>query len=173
MYLGEVIKLHYTSVADVCRMVMQVGKGALIYKRDLRHAYRQISVDPSNYRYLGYHWDNDLYFDTVLAMGQRNAAMACTRTSNAIMFMHHGDGFLGTSYLDDLIGVAAASYASEAYDSLGCLLHELGLLENFDKACPPSVVQLVLGVEINTVEGTVSVPKERMLEIIGLVSEWE
>ena len=172
-YLGEIIKLHYTSVEDVCRMVMQFGKGAVIYKRDLRHAYRQIPVDPCDFRYLGYHWEESLYFDTVLAMGQRNAAMACTRTSNAIMYMHQNDGFLGTSYLDDLIGVAAASFGDEAYNSLGELLADLGLIENQEKACPPSVVQVVLGVEINTVEGTISVPKERMEEIISLISQWE
>jgi hypothetical protein len=173
VYLGEVISLHYTSVEEVCHMVMQIGKGALIYKRDLRHAYRQISVDPSDYRYLGYQWEDRFYFDTVLAMGQRNAAMACSRTSNAIMQMHHDDGYLGTSYLDDLIGVASIEFANDAYESLGQLLMDLGLLENMEKACPPSVIQLVLGVEINTVEGSISVPEERMIEIRALVLEWE
>ena len=66
-------------------------------------------------------------------MGQRNAAMACSRTSEAIMFMHEDDGYLGTSYLDDLIGVAAVSFGSEAYESLGKLLLDLGLLENKEK----------------------------------------
>ena len=46
IYLGELINLHYASVEQVCQMVMRVGKGAHIYKRDLRHAYRQIPVDP-------------------------------------------------------------------------------------------------------------------------------
>ena len=154
MYLGEVINLHYASVEDVCQMVMQIGQGAVIYKRDLRHAYRQISVDPCDYRYLGYYWDGDLYFDTVLAMGQRNAAMACTRTSRAIMYMHQDDGYLGTSYLDDLIGVAEASFGTDAYASLGQLLLDLGLLENLEKACPPSTVQLVLWVAIDTIART-------------------
>ena len=173
-YLGEVIDLHYTSVEEVCRMVMEIGKGAVIYKRDLRHAYRQIPVDPSDYRYLGYNWDGELYFDTVLAMGQRNAAMACSRTTRAIMFMpHQEDGFLGTSYLDDLIGVSHVSAGVEAYDKLGQLLADLGLLENLEKACPPSVVQLVLGVEIDTEKGTISVPASRMVEIISLVEEWK
>ena len=44
---------------------------------------------------------------------------------------------------------------------------------NVAKACPPATVQIVLGVLINTVEGTVSVPEERMQEIISLVSEWQ
>ena len=58
--------------------------------------------------------------------------------------------------------MSAASDGWDAYHSLGLLLHELGLLENFAKACPPSTVQLVLGVLIDTVQGTVSVPGERM-----------
>ena len=173
MYLGEVIDLHYTSVEEVCEMVMKIGKGAVIYKRDLRHAYRQIPVDPSDYQYLGYYWEDDLYFDTVLAMGQRNAAMACTRTTNAVMYMHQVDGYAGTNYLDDLIGVAAADVGDQAYDSLGQLLEYLGLFENLEKACPPACVQLVLGVVVNTIDGTISVPNDRLTEIITLVEEWQ
>ena len=172
-YLGEIIDLHYASVEEVCQMVLSIGQGAVIYKRDLRHAYRQIPVDPGDYRYLGYVWKDLLYFDTVLAMGQRNAALACTRTTKSIMFMHGEAGYFGTSYLDDLIGVANYSVGSEAYEHLGELLVELGLLENLAKACPPSTVQLVLGVEIDTVNGTISVPAERMVEIVALVSEWQ
>ena len=75
IYLGEVINLHYASVEQVCDMVRQIGPGAVIYKRDLHHAYRQIPIDPRDYCYLGYNWEEQLYFDTVLLMGQRNAAM--------------------------------------------------------------------------------------------------
>ena len=126
--------MHYTSVEEVCKMVMEAGPGAVIYKRDLRHAYRQIPVDPRDYRYLGYYWDEEFYFDTVLAMGQRNAAMACSRTTNAVMHMHRQAGHVGTSYLDDLIGVAKPEMGDVAYDSLGILLEELGLSENYTKA---------------------------------------
>ena len=49
IYLGEEIDLHYASVEQVCTMINEIGPGAMIYKRDLRHAYRQISVDPRDY----------------------------------------------------------------------------------------------------------------------------
>ena len=173
VYLGKTINLHYASVEQVCDMVNEIGPGAMIYKRDLRHAYRQVAVDPRDYRYLGYHWEDCFYFDSVLAMGQRNAAMACARTTDAVMHMHHQDGYKGTNYLDDLIGVSLPDEGWEAYDSLGQLLSQLGLLENFDKACPPATSQLVLGVLINTVDGTVSVPDDRMAEIMELVSMWQ
>ena len=134
VYLGELINLHYASVQQVCEMVIEVGRGAHIYKRDLRHAYRQIPVDPRDYKYLGYFWNNSLYFDTALAMGQRNAAMACSRTTKAVMYMHAADGYTGTSYLDDLIGVEYPDLSEVAYLALGDLLLELGLGENFSKA---------------------------------------
>ena len=153
-------------------MILKVGVGAVVYKRDLRHAYRQIPVDPADYRYLGYYWDNSFYIDSVLAMGQRNAAMACSRATRAVMYMHGLDGYSGVCYLDDLIGVASSDMGMEAYLSLGNLLHELGLEENIPKACPPSTIQIVLGIEINTIEGTLSVPKDRMEEILELMTKW-
>ena len=171
-YMGEQVDLHYTSVEEICQLVLNVGPGALIYKRDLRHAYRQIPIDPRDYRYLGYFWEDHVYFDSVLAMGQRNAAMACSRTTDAIMYMHSQDGFLGNNYLDDLIGVEEPDRGTEAYVSLGKLLESLGLLENFEKACPPNTIQAVLGVQINTVDLTMSVTPERLEEIRKIVKEW-
>ena len=172
-YLGDVIDLHYASVEQVCKMVLDIGSGSHIYKRDLRHAYRQIPVDPGDFQYLGYCWNDMLYFDTVLAMGQRNAAMACSRTTGAVMHIHAEAGYSGTNYLDDLIGVAAAGVSSDAYIHLGKTLSDLGLIENFEKACPPATVQIVLGIEINTTEGTMSVPSDKLREIKTLVIEWQ
>ena len=172
VYLGEIIDLHYASVEDVCQMVLQMGVGSLIYKRDLRRAYRQIPVDPGDYCYLGYCWNEEFYFDTVLCMGQRNAAMACSRVTKAVMHMHENAGHAGTSYLDDLIGVSPADEAVEAYDGLGELLLQLGLFENFVKACPPATIQIVLGVLIDTVNGTISVPSDKMEDINSLLIVW-
>jgi hypothetical protein len=172
-YLGELINLHYASVEQVCQMVLRFGKGAHIYKRDLRHAYRQIPVDPRDYCYLGYFWENLFYVDTVLAMGQRNAAMACSRTTDAIMYMHAQDGHEGTNYLDDLIGVSDPHNSDNAFDALGKLLLELGLEENFTKACGPSTSQIVLGILVNTMDGTLAVPDEKLSEINLLVEQWQ
>ena len=171
-YLGESVELHYTSVEQICGMVRRAGVGSVIYKRDLRHAYRQFGVDPLDYGLLGYFWDNEFFIDTVLAMGQRNAAMACSRITNAIMFLHRQDGHEGDSFLDDLIGVSIPCRGQQAYDELGTLLDELGVVENLGKACPPASVQLVLGVEIDTINGTLSVPEERMMEINELLRLW-
>ncbi len=171
-YLNEPINLRYASIEEVCNMVLKAGRGAVIYKRDLKQAYRQIPVDPGDYQYLGYMWEDQMFFDTVLAMGQRNAAMACSRTTKSVMYLHEKDGFEGTCYLDDLIGVSSPEKGSEAFNSLGSLLEDLGLQENTKKACPPSTVQTVLGVEIDTDELTISVTSERIRELMELCDKW-
>ena len=172
-YMNEPINLRYASIEEVCDMILEVGRGAVIYKRDLKQAYRQIPVDPADYQYLGYMWEGEVYFDTVLAMGQRNAAMACTRTTQAVIYLHEQDGYRGTNYLDDLIGVARIEDGDAAYESLGVLLEELGLLENLKKASPPAVVQIVLGVQIDTVNLTLSVTEDRLEELMELFGKWE
>ena len=171
-YLQEKIESHYASVEEVCQMVLRIGPGAMIYKRDLRQAYRQFPVDPADYYLLGYFWKESYYFDTVLAMGQRNAGVGCSRVTNAVMFIHAKHGHHGTSYLDDLIGVSEPCFATAAYDDLGNLLHQLGLVENIPKACPPAVKQTVLGVLVNTETMTISVTDERMSEINILLGKW-
>ena len=171
-YLDNLIDMKYASVADVCKMVMEVGRGACIFKRDLRHAYRQLPIDPGDYRYLGYHWKNQYYHDLVLVMGQRNAGMACARTTDAVCFIHESGGHRATNYLDDLIGVAPPLLAPEEYRKMGHLLHELGLEENKPKACPPATSQVVLGVLIDTNALTISVTSDRLHEIKHLVAIW-
>ena len=56
--------------------------------------------------------------------------------------------------------------------SLGKLLESLGLLENYEKACPPNTKQTVLGVQVNTVDLTISVTPERLEEIRNIVKDW-
>ena len=37
---------------------------------------------------------NMYYIDSVLAMGHGNAAMACSRTTDAAVYMHQGNGYI-------------------------------------------------------------------------------
>ena len=53
------------------------------------------------------------------------------------------------------------------------MLTELGLAENLGKACAPATSQVVLGVLIDTINGTLSVPDEKMDEIVPLVKSWQ
>ena len=171
-YLGEDILLTYPTVDSIASRIWSAGAGCLIYKRDLKRAYRQFPVDPFDYLLLGYCWKHSLYFDVVLPMGLRSAAMACQRISNAVCYICEAEGHPTLSYLDDFIGVAPPNVAWQAYERCGELLTELGLEESPSKACPPATVQTCLGVQFDTVQLTMSVTPARLQEIETLLVSW-
>jgi len=76
-------------------------------------------VDPKDYRFLGYTWDNHFYFDAVLTMGLRSAAMACQRSTSAVTWIASQHGRLVFNYLDDFFGVSPVLTAHTDFQALG------------------------------------------------------
>jgi hypothetical protein len=48
--------MHYASVADAAKQVIQFGRGALMVKIDLKSAYRMVPVHPDDHPFLGIKW---------------------------------------------------------------------------------------------------------------------
>ena len=155
-YLGQQVTLRYPTVDDIAERIVQFGCSCLLYKRDLKRAYRQLPVDPYDYPLLGYSWCDRFYFDIRLPMGLCSAAMICQRVTNAVCFMLSKSGCAVLSYLDDFMGISAPTMAFEHYRLCGSLLYALGLQESLHKACPPSTQMTCLGVLFDTVALTVS-----------------
>ena len=82
-FFSDPVDLTYPIIDDIVDAVVSLGRGCLLYKRDLRKAYRQFPVDPHDYHLLGYTWSGQYFFDTVLTMGLRSAAMSCQRSTPA------------------------------------------------------------------------------------------
>ena len=57
----------------------------MIFKRDLKRAYRQLVVDPGDIHLLDYKWRGHVYFERVLTMGLRSADYMCMPTTSAIV----------------------------------------------------------------------------------------
>jgi hypothetical protein len=113
-----------------------------------------------------------MYFDTVLPMGLRSAAMACQRATNAVSFICSSNGYNIVNYLDDFIGVARPDTAFAAYQFLGELLVQLHLEESTRKAESPATCMTILGVQFDTVAMTMSVSPERLGELSELLAFW-
>ena len=94
----------------------------MLYKRDLRKAYRQFPIDSQDYHLLGYTWNSQFYFDTVLSMGLCSAAMACQRSTSAVTWILNQRGLTIFNYLDDFIGASPPTLATSHFHELGELL---------------------------------------------------
>jgi len=154
VYLGECVKLQLPSVDKLVELVREKGQGCLLFKRDLKKAYRQIPVDPGDVHRLGFRWKGHLYCDRVLPMGLRSACQACQRVTNGVAYAFRQEGYAIVNYIDDFAGAEVTDRAQGAYDRLGSLLSELGLSESKAKACPPSTSMSFLGVLFDSGAGT-------------------
>lgn len=147
-FLDEPFHLSLPSSADFIVPIIANSPGCYQYKKDLKRAYRQIPVDPKDYRFLGYRWQNLFYFGTILPFGLRSATLACQRTTNAISYIfgstyHHEY----VNYIDDFGGAEASnkevSLAFQDLEDLFTSLH--GLKSSPVKDCPPSIRMPFLG----------------------------
>ena len=84
--------------------LLQLGRGAYLYKTDLARGYRQLRVDPADWPLLGFTHEGKYYFDLCPPFGLRTSALCMQRTSEAISWIHGKRGFLSRPYLDDFGG---------------------------------------------------------------------
>jgi hypothetical protein len=171
-YLGERVTLTFPNVDDMVDIIKAKGQGCLLYKRDLKRAYRQIPVDPGNIHLVGFSWEGHIFVDRVLSMGLRSAAHICQRVTTAVTFMHVKNGFALVNYLDDFAGGEKVDAAVVAFEQLGQLLEACGLEESVEKALVPCTRMVFIGVLHDTVTLTLEVTPERLCEISLLVQAW-
>ena len=102
----ELSSVAYTSVDDVIRRVLRLGKGALIAKADVKAAYRNIPVHPRDRWLLGMRWEGVTYIDGTLPFGLRSAPLLFTAVGDAIEWIatQRGAKWL-RHYIDDFVAV--------------------------------------------------------------------
>lgn len=171
-YLGEEMSLFFPKVDDFIALILRNGPGCLLYKLDLRRAYRQISICPGDYSLVAYSWQGHIFCDAVLPMGLRSSALICQRVTAAFAFMMYQFGFPVLNYLDDFAGAEKGDNAKLAFLLLRSLFEKSGIEEALDKACAPTEIMVFLGVLFNTITMTMEITPERLKEILLLLDTW-
>lgn len=173
IYLEQKVSLSYPSVDDLVEIIKKKGKGCLLFKKDLKRAYRQFPIDPGDWNLVGFEWNNHIFFERVLSMGCRSSAHICQRVTNAVSYVMKVQYNVDiVNYLDDFAGGEVEENALKAYEQLGTLLSEFGLEESIEKSCLPSTSMVFLGVLFDTITCCLFVTAERLEEISLLIHEW-
>ena len=81
-------------------------------------------------------------------------------------------GFSVTNYIDDVIGHSVVSKSKASFDALTAPLLELGFDISEKKVVQPATKVTCLGVGIDTVEFTVSIPPDKVAEILSKCQLW-
>ncbi len=166
VYLGQPLQLKFPGVDILAANIVQCGTGCLLFKTDLRRAYRQLPVCPLDYPLLGLYWEGEFWTDLRMPFGIRTGAMACQRTSNAVGYMYHEMGHDMVPYLDDYGVASPAAKADEAFSDLLGLINILGLEDAPEKRCPPATKMVFLGIMFDTITMTMHIPAGKVQEIL-------
>ena len=180
-YMGQPTEYSYPKVEDYRMMVLKEGRGCYMWKRDLARFFLQLPMDPVDFNKVGIVWRGLLFFFIALAFGLRHSGLSGQRVTDAVTWILRGLG-LNTdeekpynveNYVDDMGGVEATlERAKAAYEALGLLLTDLGLVESLEKAEAPTTTITYLGVEFDSNAMEMRVPAEKLEEIKSEIRRW-
>ena len=127
---------------------------------DLKSGYHHIEIVKHHRRFLGFHWDNELYTFTVLPFGLSSAPYAFTKLMRPRVRYWRSKGLKAVVYLDDgLCAVRGREEACTASQWVQSTLHKAGLVVNESKSSwQPSHEVQWLGFVVNLERGCISVP---------------
>ena len=172
-YLGEFSKLTLPSLDEFVSKVVSLGSCAKLFKVDLSRGYKQMYIDPMDFEKMGFTFNGSHYFDCTLSMGLHSSARCCQRVTSAVIYIYTKWGYFAINYLDDLGGVEQQDHADIAFTTLRQLLAQFGLTEALNKSCPPTHIMVILGIEVNSILLIMSIPGEKLLEILEMLERWE
>ena len=137
----------------------------------LKSAYRSVPIHPSNYAGTGLKWKfkgNKMKFtyfvDTKLPFGGRRSPEIFNRLTQAVRHIMARKGFNSmVVYLDDFLIIGETKEACQAaYEALLSLLHNLGFRINWKKVVYPTQRLVFLGVLLDTVQCSMSLPEDKL-----------
>ena len=164
-YLGNYFELRYPSIDNIVQAVKEVGPSALMFKIDISRAFRHLKIDPGDLDLLGL-CHNKYFFDGSLPFGFRHGSTFFQRCSDAIRYIMASQGHTRLyNYIDDLIYIAPPDEIHEAYNYLLNLLQQLGLDISQEKLVPPTTTLICLGIQVDVVQKTISIPQEKLQQI--------
>ena len=145
----ELASLSYVSIDNVVSGILQQGRGALMAKINIKHAYRNIPVHPMDRPLLGMRWKGASFIDVALPFGLRSAPLLFTAVADALQFIMVRRGVRWVAhYNDDFItlGSPGSTTCVENVWLMHITCDELGfpVEPSKDEAPPPSLLFLAL-----------------------------
>ena len=172
-YLQSYYYLSYPSIDNVVDRLKKLGSGALLYKVDISRAFRHLRIDPGDLGLLGLKY-NSYYLDGSLCFGFGHGSFFFQKCSDAIRYIMKGFSYPNLlNYIDDLIYIGLPSEIQTSYQCLLDLLQQLGLDISHKKLVAPCTAAICLGILVDSVNRTISIPDEKLKEIVEMCKNWQ
>ena len=166
--MGRVRQHKLPTISDIVSILKESPEGTCMFTIDIARAYRNFKSDPLDWPLLCVQWKGSHFIDVSMPFGARASSCHMQRVADFIMCILRSEGMKGA--MDDLIIIAPdIDTARVQYDRVCDLLLELGLPQAPDKAQPPATVVTWLGITIDACHMSLSIPQEKVVEILEYV----
>ena len=168
--------VEYTGFDAATELVRQMGRHCLMFKIDIKHAFRVLPIKPSQWILMGSEWMGYYFVDVRLPFGLRSSPGIFTRFADAVCWiLQNIYGLLLTiHYSDDYFFVALhPNSAHKDFETAVRAFKDLGLPVAIEKTVPPTTCLPFLGIEIDSDEMSMKVPKDKKSEILQLLNIWQ
>jgi len=160
--------VQYTSFDAAITFIQKLGRNCKLFKMDLKNAFRNLPIHPSDFHLLGFSFNGKFYFDKALVFG---ASISCAIFERFARFLEFGvksqmeSGEL-IHYLDDFLGGDKDNQSCHNIMlTFRSIMKELGVPLAEEKTEGPSEVIVFLGLELDTNRMVVRIPQEKLDDI--------
>lgn len=166
-------KFKFSHIEDSRPMLSEKGFGAVV---DISNAYRSVPIFPPHRKYLGFSWDfgggTKYFIDNSLCFGLRSAPSIFNSISEFVVRVMRSRGIQCLGYLDDFL-VTGTCFESCEYRQLSLisLLRVMGFRINEGKVVTPSHRTKYLGIIIDLISMSFSLPEPKLVKTSTAVSE--
>ena len=172
----ELCSMSYSSVDQAAKIICSLGRGALMAKIDIAHAYRNVPVHPGDRLLLGMRWKEATYVDTVLPFGLRSAPKIFSALADSLewILLHNNVSHI-LHYLDDFF-TAGANESTQCARNLEIITrtcNKLGFPFASEKVEGPSTSLTFLGTLLDSAKMEMRLPPSKLHDLQNLISRWQ
>jgi hypothetical protein len=166
----------YSTVQDAIRLIVKIGRGALMGKVDIQKAYRIVPIHPGDRYLLGMKWRGQYFIDLALPFGLRSAPGIFNSLADLFEWILQHNYCVADllHYLDDFftLGPAGALVCSNSLSAIQRASLDIGIPLAPDKCEGPTTCITFLGIELNSMDMTARLPQDKLSELQTIITSW-
>ena len=170
----EDYSVTFTKFDDAVYLVKKAGKGELMAKLDIKHAFRIVPVYPDDWDLLGTCWQGQFYVELHLPFGCRSSVVIFNTFADTLAWILRVKYLIEmlVHYLDDFFtcGKANTSECARNIEIICNVFASLGVPLAHDKLIGPITCLVYLGTEIDSVAQVIQLPHQKFQDLVGVLN---
>ena len=133
-------------------------------KVNLKHAYRIVPIHPDDRTLVGMQWHDKVFLDICLPFGLRSAPKIFSAVADALLWIMLQQGVKKAIHDFLFIGESSKNCHNQLEHALSTC-NDLGVPVSISKLEGPATKITFLGINIDTIQGELSLPQGKLMHI--------